>query len=92
MALENDVELLAMEDLPSDPIQRLEHLRALVHAEHYPYPLCPECGEEVSGLDPVKHAQTHYPLYIPASRFSAEARAREAVLYKMAGQTPPTRY
>lgn len=92
MALENETELLALEELPENPRERLEHLRALVRADKYPYLLCPECGADLSNVDPTKHALYHYPETVPLSRMSQEAREREAVLYRLANQHPPVRY
>jgi hypothetical protein len=92
MASEDELELLAMEILPENPYERLEHLRRLARGDVYPYAYCPECGADLADLDIVAHALTHYPEYLEARALSHEARMRERALYALAKKSPPERY
>jgi hypothetical protein len=92
MPLEDHDELSALEPLPEIPHHRLERLRGAVNLERYPYEYCPECGVDLAGIDPVAHALTHYPEYLELRFMSREALEREALLYRLAGRTPPQRF
>lgn len=39
--------------------------------------VCPECKCDMSGLDPIAHALSHWPEYLDPGRSSAEARRRQ---------------
>jgi len=44
---------------------------------------CPECGEDLEGLDPVGHALSHWPESIPDRPEYKEARRRQKILMDM---------
>ncbi len=49
--------------------------------------VCPECGRDMAGLNPVGHALTHYPDYLDPARSSRKARAIKAKI-ESGGVTP----
>lgn len=40
--------------------------------------VCPECGVDMTGLDPMGHSLSHYPDYLDPARSSKESRKRQA--------------
>jgi len=46
--------------------------------------ICPECGEDLTGLDPKAHALDHWPENIPPIPAYEEARKRQKILFEMA--------
>lgn len=47
---------------------------------------CPECGHSMAGVDPVKHAASHYGHETVNSRTHPEAAARQKMLRAMAAK------
>lgn len=40
--------------------------------------VCPECGVDMSKLDPYAHSLVHYPDYLDPAKSSKESRKRQA--------------
>jgi len=47
-------------------------------------PVCPECGIDLTGLDPKAHALDHWPENIPPIPAYEEARRRQKILFDLA--------
>ena len=90
-AIQEIVDLVAIDGLPDDPLARRETLRLLAQSDTWVPTHCPETGRSLDGLDIVAHAQSVYPLNIPARAMSPQAIEREAALYRAAGAKPPAR-
>lgn len=90
-AIQEMVDLVAVDGLPSDPLERREILRLLAKSDTWIPTHCPETGIDLDGVDVEAHALTIYPTVVPASRLSPEAREREAALYRRAGRPVPYR-
>jgi hypothetical protein len=90
-AIQEMVDLVAVDGLPSDPLERREILRLLAKSDTWIPTHCPETGVDLDTVDVEAHALTLYPTVVPASRLSAEAREREAALYRRAGKPVPYR-
>lgn len=90
-AIQEVVDLVAIDGLPDDPRERRSVLQLLAKSETWVPTHCPETGEDLEGIDPIKHAHNLWPDVIPASRMSPEALEREAALYRKAGQRVPAR-
>jgi hypothetical protein len=90
-AIQEIVDLVAIDGLPDDPLARRETLRLLAQSDTWVPTHCPETGRNLDGLDIVAHAQNVYPLNIPARAMSPQATEREAALYRAAGVKPPAR-
>ena len=90
-AIQEIVDLVAVDGLPEDPLEARETLRLLAKSETWIPTHCPETGKPLAGLDIVAHAQSLWPDTIPSGGLSADARDREAALYRAAGAKPPVR-
>ena len=90
-AIQELIDLVAVDGLPDDPREKREILRLLARSETWIPTHCPETGVDLDTVDVVAHAVTLFPPNIPLSRLSTEAREREAALYRKAGQKPPFR-
>ncbi len=44
--------------------------------------VCPECGADMTHLDPEGHSLTHWPDYLDPAKSSKEARRRQALTLK----------
>jgi len=90
-AIQEVVELVAVDGLPDDKYERRELLRLLAKSDSWKPTHCPETGKSLDGIDIVAHAQTLYPANVPLGNMSAEALEREAALYRAAGVKAPAR-
>jgi hypothetical protein len=90
-AIQEVVELVAVDGLPEDRYERRELLRLLAKSDSWKPTHCPETGKSLEGIDIVAHAQTLYPANVPLGNMSAEALEREAALYRAAGAKAPAR-
>jgi len=90
-AIQEVVDLVAVDGLPEDRYERREMLRLLAKSETWKPTHCPETGVSLEGKDIVAHAQTIYPPNVPLGNMSAEALEREAALYRAAGVKAPAR-
>jgi hypothetical protein len=90
-AIQELLDLVAVDGLPDDPKERLATLQLLAKSDTWVPTFCPETGISLEGIDPAKHAQSLWPDIVPASRMSVEALEREAALYRAAGVRIPVR-
>lgn len=90
-AIQEVVDLVAVDGLPEDKADRLETLRLLSRSDSWVPTHCPECAVSLESIDPVKHAADHWPDVVPASRMSIDATEREAALYRAGGARIPVR-
>ena len=90
-AIQELVDLVAVDGLPDDKAEKLTTLQLLAKSETWRPDHCPECGIELEGLDAAKHAVDHWPDVVPLSRMSPEALEREAALFRTAGVKVPNR-
>jgi hypothetical protein len=90
-AIQELIDLVAVDGMPSDDRERREILRLLAKSESWIPTHCPETGIDLDTVDVEAHAQRIFPPYVPASRLSAEAREREAALYRRVGKPVPFR-
>ena len=90
-AIQEVVDLVAVDGLPADKYERRELLRLLAKSDSWVPTHCPETGKDLSTVDIVAHAETLYPTNIPLGNMSQEAREREAALYRAAGVKAPHR-
>ena len=90
-AIQELLDLVAVDGLPDDPAERLSTLHLLAKSDTWKPEFCPECGVSLDGVDPAKHAIDHWPDVVPASRMSVEALEREASLFRTAGVRIPVR-
>lgn len=90
-AVQEVVDLVAVDGLPEDKYERRELLRFLAKSDTWVPTHCPETGKDLSTVDIVAHAETLYPTNIPLGNMSTEAREREASLYRAAGVKAPHR-
>jgi hypothetical protein len=90
-AIQEVVDLVAVDGLPDDKHERRETLRLLAQSDSWVPTHCPETGRALDGIDIVAHAQRVYPPNIPARSMSPQAQEREAALYRAAGVKPPSR-
>jgi hypothetical protein len=84
-------DLLAMEGLPQNREEALDHLRTVAEGSKAKLTHCPECGVDLTTVDAAKHSVQHWPSDLAASQLSPEAQLREAALYRTAGAKPPAR-
>lgn len=42
--------------------------------------VCPECGRDLTGVNPRAHSLEHYPEYLDPARSSKEARKMQALI------------
>lgn len=52
--------------------------------------VCPECGADMTHLDPFAHSLAHYPEHLDPAKSSKEARANQKLI--QAGGIPTTAY
>lgn len=52
--------------------------------------VCPECGADMSKLDPNGHSLTHWPSFLDPARSSVEARKRQE--QTLAGGIPASEF
>jgi len=90
-AIQEVVDLVAVDGLPDDKYERRELLRLLAKSDSWKPTHCPETGKSLEGIDIVAHAQTLYPANVPLGNMSVEALEREAALYRAAGAKAPAR-
>lgn len=90
-AIQEVVDLVAVDGLPDDKYERRELLRLLAKSETWKPTHCPETGRSLEGIDIVAHALTIYPANVPLGNMSSEALEREAALYRAAGAKAPAR-
>ena len=90
-AIQEVVDLVAVDGLPDDKYERRDLLRFLAKSSSWIPTHCPETGRDLANLDIVAHATKLYPHGVPHGAMSAEAHEREAALYRAAGVKPPVR-
>jgi hypothetical protein len=90
-AIQELIDMVAVDGMPTDAQERREILRLLAKSESWIPTHCPETGIDLDTVDVEAHALRLYPPYVPASRLSAEAREREAALYRRVGKPVPFR-
>ena len=90
-AVQEVVDLVAVDGLPEDKYERRELLRFLAKSTSWVPTHCPETAVDLSTVDIVAHATGLYPHGTPHGSMSAEAHEREAALYRAAGVKPPVR-
>ena len=90
-AIQDVVDLVAVDGLPDDKYERRDLLRFLAKSTSGVPTHCPETGKSLEGIDILAHAATLYPHGTPHGSMSAEAHEREAALYRAAGVKPPVR-
>jgi len=90
-AIQETVDLVAVDGLPDDKYERRALLRFLAGSTSWVPTHCPETGIDLSTVDIVAHAQGLWPHGVPHGAMSAEAHQREAALYRAAGVKPPVR-
>jgi hypothetical protein len=90
-AVQEVVDLVAVDGLPDDKYERRELLRFLAKSTSWVPTHCPETGVDLSTVDIVAHATGLYPHGVAHGSMSAEAHEREAALYRAAGVKPPVR-
>jgi hypothetical protein len=90
-AVQEVVDLVAVDGLPESPLQRREILRFLSQSDTWIPTHCPETGVDLSTVDIVSHAVTVWPPHIPSSQMSTQAMEREAAVYRAANAKPPVR-
>lgn len=90
-AIQEVVDLVAVDGLPDDKYERRDLLRFLAKSTSWVPTHCPETGRDLSTVDIVAHAVGLYPHGVPHGSMSAEAHEREAALYRAAGVKPPVR-
>lgn len=90
-AIAEVVDLIAVDGLPDDPIERRDILRLAAQSDTFVPTHCPETGRDLAGIDIVAHAQNVYPPSVPAGAMSPQALEREAALYRAAGVKAPVR-
>ena len=90
-AIQEVVDLVAVDGLPDDKYERRELLRFLAKSTSWVPTHCPETAVDLSTVDIVAHATGLYPHGTPHGSMSAEAHEREAALYRAAGVKPPVR-
>jgi hypothetical protein len=90
-AVQEVIDLVAVDGLPDDQYERREVLRFMAQSETWVPTHCPETGIDLSTIDIVSHAVTVWPPHIPSSQMSAQALEREAALYRAANAKPPVR-
>ena len=90
-AIQEVVDLVAVDGLPDDKYERRDLLRFLAKSTSWVPTHCPETGRFLEGIDIVAHAASLYPTGTPHGSMSAEAHEREAALFRAAGVKPPVR-
>ena len=90
-AIQEVVDLVAVDGLPDDKDERQSLLRFLAGSTSWVPTHCPETGTDLSTVDIVKHAQGLYPTWLPSGSMSVEAHQREQALYRAAGVKAPVR-
>lgn len=90
-AIQEVVDLVAVDGLPEDKYERREILRLLAKSDTAILTHCPETGRSLEGLDIAAHAANLWPGSLPLGSLSVEAREREAALYRAAGVKAPAR-
>jgi hypothetical protein len=90
-AIQEIVDLVAVDGLPDDRLERREVLRLLAKSETAILTHCPETGVSLEGLDIAAHAANLWPHHAPLGSLSVEAREREAALYRAGGLKAPAR-
>ena len=90
-AIQEVVDLVAVDGLPDDKYQQREILRLLAKSDTAILTHCPETGRSLEGLDIAAHAANLWPGSLPLGSLSVEAREREAALYRAAGVKAPAR-
>ncbi len=90
-AIQDTVDLVAVDGLPEDPVERLNILRFLAKSDTWVPTHCPETGVSLEGLDIVALADSLWPSGLPYGSLSADARDREAALFRAAGRPAPHR-
>jgi len=90
-AIQDTVDLVAVDGLPDDKYERRALLRFLAGSTSWVPTHCPETGIDLSTVDIVAHAQGLWPLHTAHGAMSVEAHQREAALYRAAGVKAPVR-
>jgi hypothetical protein len=90
-AIQEIVDLVQVDGLPEDRLERREILRLLAKSDTAILTHCPETGRSLEGLDIAAHAANLWPHSLPLGSMSVEAREREAALYRAAGVKAPAR-
>jgi len=90
-AIQETVDLVAVDGLPDDKYERRALLRFLAGSTSWVPTHCPETGIDLANVDIVAHAQGLWPSHVPSGAMSAEAHQREAALYRAAGVKAPVR-
>jgi hypothetical protein len=90
-AIQDTVDLVAVDGLPDDRYERRALLRFLAGSASWVPTHCPETGIDLSTVDIVAHAQGLWPHGVPHGAMSVEAHQREAALYRAAGVKAPVR-
>lgn len=90
-AIQDTVDLVAVDGLPEDKYERRNILRFLAKSDTWIPTHCPETGIDLSTVDIVAHAEGLWPPGMPYGALSADARDREAALYRAAGRPAPHR-
>ena len=90
-AIQEIVDLVQVDGLPDDRLERREILRLLAKSDTAILTHCPETGRSLEGLDIAAHAANLWPHSLPLGSMSVEAREREAALYRAAGVKAPAR-
>ena len=90
-AIQEIVDLVQVDGLPEDRLERREILRLLAKSDTAILTHCPETGRSLEGLDIAAHAANLWPGSLPLGSMSVEAREREAALYRAAGAKAPAR-
>ena len=90
-AIQDTVDLVAVDGLPEDKYERRALLRFLSGSTSWVPTHCPETGIDLANVDIVAHAQGLWPSHVPSGGMSVEAHQREQSLYRAAGVKAPVR-
>ena len=90
-AIQDTVDLVAVDGLPDDKYERRALLRFLAGSTSWVPTHCPETGIDLANVDIVAHAQGLWPSNVPHGGMSVEAHQREQALYRAAGVKAPVR-
>jgi hypothetical protein len=90
-AIAEVVDLIAVDGLPEERHERLAVLRMAARSDTWVPTHCPETGVDLSTVDIVAHAEGLWPSHVPGNLLSAEAKEREAAIFRAAGVKPPAR-